>query len=543
MASQLDEGERNVPVLMLSAWPTIAAYLSVYIGTMILAYKTKPEKYGVTTKEERKKIKQLEKLVKQQTPPTLPKEETTIDYSISDVIRYFYASTKTLDKQARAKKSPLLAMRAAMKYFGTNHHDLDEALLIIRDAHNWLEHKKPKLTLQAKTFNLNNAWAVNAIQKLTPKSYELQFFLAMYYSIVNPEKAWQHGQLGRKITDEFYPEQKDVAYVFHALLASAQDRSDKEQAWNDAITVLNEKPEWERIGETRTTVRVLKDRPYFSKTFLFKERPEKELLQREAENSKTLAELVDAEFPEPLHLTEEPTNGNYTYVMRILEGPTLYEQLEQKNTTSIRRVIKTLADIHAKYPRQLKRTNLEEKLKEKLNSYEFGLTNTTANSIYTNFKPALQDVNDMIWVWNKDAHPENWITGEKIGVIDLEADHLAPATFDLANLLEYGDYFSPNEKRTYVHEYAEHMNQHGQHIKHSTLMRKYYNSVIYRMICLTSAWSSPQRPKMKHKRKEAIQRAINSIEKVKQEDKEYYGLHHEEYALLRNNLEQLKNTL
>jgi len=157
-----------------------------------------------------------------------------------------------------------------------------------------------------------------------------------------------------------------------------------------------------------------------------------------------------------------------------------------------------------------------------------------------NYRPVFDALKDSIFVYNKDAHPENWIVGDKLGVIDCEGRLLVPAQFDLANLLEYGDFFSDAQKSEYIGHYLYCARF---DVNKEEFMLGYWNAVVHRMLGLSSAWSSPLRPSMRPKRVDAIRRALHAIDKIEEDHGDWFKQYHENYAGLRQDLSEVSSII
>ncbi len=421
--------------------------------------------------------------------------------------------------------------------------EYDEGLICLRDALDLLHGKKAKLSIAMTAGRTLTTAALAIDRNLHPDKIETYLLAAAMYAPDLPERAWHWSTLAKELAREFNHPLKKEIYLFDALLATAQKRTDEKQTWKEAIDELRNEPIWERLGETRTIVRVLKNNKFFAQTLVFKERESRPAILTEVGAIKILEETVkDITVPQILYVSDDKHEGRYAYVMRYVEGETLYDKLLKGDKRAMPKVVTALAKIHAHYTPKAKELNLEERLQEKLADEHFNIPKQIAQTITTNYKPVFKAItNNACWVWNKDAHPENWIISKKIGVIDCEADHLVPATLDLANLLEYGEFFTHEEKKKYVQQYAHDYTKETRPL--TITMSAYYNSVIHRMLSLASAWSSPERKKMQLQRKQAMHRAIEAIKYIAKEDNTYYSEHHEEYGRLQQAFEQLKAIL
>lgn len=492
-----------------------------------------------------KKVRSLEKLVKQQKTPKLAFTGTqkigiTLERQLRDWGLMPRQSAEEWQQKAQQKRDPGLAIDAARKYFDKEQYD--KGLDCIRDAYDWLEGKRPRMTFLRRRAAPNLARALKATRLLHIRKPVVYMLNAASASIMNPGKAWYWGELGKKIADEYKSEIRKETYVLHALLATAQKRSDEKQAWKEAAEVIREEPEWERLGESRTIVRVLKNSKFFASTFIFKEYNSLEALQREKEAIKTLEEkLPGSILPRILHSDEEPHEGRYAMVIRYIPGKTLYETLKEGKEMSMM-VADALAEIHAKMPKKEKCLDIKWNLKTKLRSKDLGIPLERAKKIVHNYRPVLEAIKEgAVWVYNKDAHPENWIISDtKIAAIDFEGKELVPAQFDLANLLEYERFFTRKQTRSYINRYIQIARLEGLEIPNEDdFMRGYYNSVIHRMLSLSAAWSTPTRSNMRAKRRQALARALYAIKRIKEEHQEYYLQHEKEYKTLRKELASL----
>ncbi len=525
----------------------LAAFLAGYLGTVYLYAKTRIEEPNQRPqKGDRKKVKNLEEQMLEHTPPSLflPGKKT-LDYGFTDMLFLKYKTGTKLEKKAREQKNPALALDALILYFGSE-RKIDDGFLLLRDAFDWLEGSTPELNFRAKLAYAYTNLAFEISRRLGPRDIKVYMMKAAHNSILKPEKTWHWSALGRMVADEFKLEHRTEMYVFHALIATAQKRSDTGEAWKDAFTVLKEQPVWERLGETRSIVRVLKNNKFFSNTLIFKARESREALVKEAEAGATLASLIeDVDVPQPLYIVQEPYEGKYVSIMRRLKGDTLYERLKANDKEPISRVISALAKIHAHFPTEkYQKLDIKKNLEEKLKAHELGLPSELADRIIENYAPVHEAITDgALWVWNKDAHPENWIIGDKIGVIDNEGDYLIPALFDLVNLQEYGDFFSEKEKQSNINQYIVNMHSESREINIGTASRAYRNSVIHRAIALTSAWSSPDRTRMHIYRKQTIRKALYAIDETMKEDKYYYERHKDKYLHLHKAFQELHNLI
>ena len=191
----------------------------------------------------------------------------------------------------------------ARRYFALEKYDL--GMEYVRHCLDLLGKKRATCNVFDKLALSNVHFACWLGRTLAPHDPSMYMFSSAYSALTNPQKAWYFSELGRRVAVAFNSPFTKEMYVFHALLASAQGRSDEEQAWKDAVQLVRQEPVWERLGETRTIVRRLADSKFFANTFIFKERPDLEALTREKDACEKLAKLIpEATVPKPLYLTK-----------------------------------------------------------------------------------------------------------------------------------------------------------------------------------------------------------------------------------------------
>ncbi|MBS3122439.1 hypothetical protein J4434_06170 [Candidatus Woesearchaeota archaeon] len=176
------------------------------------------------------------------------------------------------------------------------------------------------------------------------------------------------------------------------------------------------------------------------------------------------------------------------------------------------------------------------------------------------------------YVFNKDAHPENWIIetglipklrGERIIAIDWDEKGTIEQAQELVNLLNYSGKmsweFRINAAKHYFREYSyfrtlriqdtEALNVPDRSIKsekadeqeQELFTLKYLNSVYERAIALCFAWSSPSRPRIQPLRAQILGSAMESIDIIKREYREFYIYHCTEFVRRDTGLKLLRD--
>ncbi len=322
----------------------------------------------------------------------------------------------------------------------------------------------------------------------------------------------------------------------------------------------------ETIGETVNRVYTIGPSSFLRNTFIFKESEKLSTLEGEFRMRNTLEEVIHEEgfllpevFAEPQQFLIDGNPVNL-YVMQRAPGRTLLEHMIETGPTQEMENIKSIAGlnaaIHAEIPLEASkkgRTTLLHRLRGKLLAPYLkdqlkgvvGDYRKLVRQIISNYRPVYEAHRDSIFGLNLDSHLEQFTRDSEgpITRLDTEDKGIAPLQFDLVNLLEYGRFFSDQQKREVIQEYISHYNSRlkpdSQKIDLETMMPQYYNAVVERAISLCSAWSSPGRKSLWPKRQEIIGAAVDSIDKL---GAEYgYGPYAQQYASLRQALVELKS--
>ncbi len=465
---------------------------------------------------------------------------------------------KRYAEYGRKNKHPGFLHEAAVGYLYEK--EFDEGLLCLRDALDLLGGKRPKLNWKHR-IGMPVDLAGLAFDRFSrPDAIELYLLTAGLYALSAPEKAWYYSKLAKEIATELNQLKKE-AHVFDSLLATAQKRTDTESCWGETFKLLLQTGQPERIGESRNPVWVLKDegKQFFSSTFAFKGNKDRNALVNEQAAMETIDDIVagDGQTAKVLHITPEPYNGYYAYCMRYAAGETLHDRILKNDCSAVPKVTQLLAKILARYPTTgLQTIDIEKKTKDKLYAPELGIPTDLANKILAHIGPVNRAITEhAVITINKDGHPQQWQIGKdaSITVLDGEITYTHPAILESANLYAYTKNLALVDEQAYVILFANALRQQGTQLsnpalskaysENNILFRAYHNGVIHRALCWVSAWSDPERPTMRAKRADAIQRAIVSIERLDHNDQKYYNDYKEDYQELHASLEKMRELI
>lgn len=505
-------------------------------------------------KETRQTIAQCYDDVDLMQRPTFPnREPVKLTFTLKDhLFESIYADSPSglafrgnIASYGRTHHKPAFLLYAADAYF--DKREYDEGFFCVRDAFDQLDGKRPELPWTHKLDRAILSLVGKQERYGQPDKITAYIGSAILDLYKNPHDAWYWSTLATTIATRLdHPLKKDAA-LCHALFCDALDSSDSREAWQNAITLIQDEPEWERLGESRNVVRRYTSSDFFANTLVFKENTSREALLNEAQNATALDNIVDdITTPKPLHITDETNDeGRYTYVMRYLTGETLYDKLERGEQEHMPDVIRALAQVQARYPlNTLAPLDIEQKLYNKLHDQHFNIPPDLADTLAQHSLPLIRGCASGIpLAANLDAHPEQWILHTHVGMVDFETQHSVPLFFELANLLSYGDHFTPAEIHRYLALYTDSLREEGIRIDPSLIHGAYHTSVMYRMLCLAPAWSAPDRPRMHGYRKPAIERGINSIDRLAIDAPAFYTPHQHSYDIYRQGLRTIANLM
>lgn len=254
------------------------------------------------------------------------------------------------------------------------------------------------------------------------------------------------------------------------------------------------------------------------------------------------------------HFAMDPRFGFY-YIMIRSPGTTL-DDIIQNNASSLEKNLMDVADYmalqHATLSTDLSAKGLIDilsKMKSVVTNPDLTPNRDILDLISINYAPVINSFKYVGEVTNRDFHPEQFLVSEgEIFSLDWEDKGVVPWTFELANLLEYiGDI--PDEMKLKVvnegmHSFRKYsgkdlaQDQHHAHLA-------YWNSVIQRALSLCSAWSSPQRPSMRRRRKDVIDHALHAIDVIQKSFPDYTsrGDYKQNYDAIANGLHMVQEEI
>jgi len=554
-AYTLITGDYSAPADSLESISFIASIMtpmlvlpSVGIATELLQTFAYEDKYHPRTRlsdfKKRKLLKEamsygdFESLVEQEF--NLQKQGT-LKTAVKDKQNTFSDTEKNADKiaaLAEKEQDPHLHADAVIRYFKHGKYD---AAFIQLDKLFKLGKALPDLY---KADFAMNTFANKLDLFLNPRNPAGLLYAAMLSALKQDfEGAFYYSTFAKKTAELFKSPIKNEIYCLDALIHHALRAKNSKAVWYNFIREIRKEPALERIAETKNPVRILKSSPFLSKTVVFKDNPNPSDLEAEIEMTHFIGSQLsdDCTVAEPLYLSESPIDGEYTCVMRHVAGETLLSQFKKKDYSALTSIVDCLAQIHALVPVSKVRKgklDIADKVQNKLIDIDLNLPEDISDRLIRNYLPVLDSFKDATYVYNKDAHPENWlVNGKQIVVLDCENGFLVPQQFDLANLLDYSHYLTDTQKDEAITAYVIAYEKYTCRTVNMDKFRlTYFNSVIQRAISLSTAWSSEDRPAMHSERQNVLFNAIHAIDRIKREHRSYHSKYKSYYLSILQSL-------
>lgn len=484
----------------------------------------------------------------------------------------FYGQSKHVMKAVEANilrkhKKAIEACEDANEEGGMNTFHSDIARLYLKDGNMALAFKElSKMTkMERRGFSYTNDCMRmmmineelvlrNRIKKNPDDLGSCVRLIFHHYNLLNMDDALRL----MKDTEASFPGRINVK-LLHAMLLESVGDPEADSKWSETVemilsgsALIGKNKSFRRLSESSNEVLECTIDEFVMGTLVFK-RGDRKNLRAEADLAAESQKLVRG-FDEyvtvsPLGRFRQGESYEEIYVMRYAEGEKLYF-MKDRDIGLFMKVADFLALIHARFPAEKSckgRIDIPRAVKEKLAYRDLSLPESLIRKVLDNYSPVCDSFKDALYVFNKDANPENWVVRKdrKIVAIDWEDKGLVPMQFDIVNLLEYnGAALKDGQKDEVIKGYIRSYNRYkgSEDITDIDGFRLcYFNAVIQRAISLCSAWSSLDRPTMRAKRAVVLDNALNAMRRLRDEHAGYYGKHRKNYAALEEALGEIKS--
>ncbi len=365
-----------------------------------------------------------------------------------------------------------------------------------------------------------------------------------------PELSLYFSTLAANVADKLDLDEKIEIHVTEALFYKYLKSSFAEEKWISVCKLVDDLPNWIRVGESRSVVKKVVGEGYFlEKVILCKESENLDDLIAEAD----LADFLDSKFirtTTPLYIEQPDSRGFYKYFLVCIEGKLLLDYLNEDNKKYISSCIDAIQRVHFTVPNEKVRfgkLDLRKSVEERFQNPNLPLSKSIINKLrswYDFIIPFFESEPDL-WRYSMDSHPENILIDVwgRVNIIDTENKYLAPVVFDLANLFGYGKYFSYYEKAKGAEQYFSSLKRKSINISSEKFDLLFWNSMIHRSYFLCSAWSDPLRSSLHEERDDLIDNALDAIDCMKKDYELFYDTHKNIYSNLEQGLIEVKDAL
>jgi tetratricopeptide (TPR) repeat protein len=320
----------------------------------------------------------------------------------------------------------------------------------------------------------------------------------------------------------------------------------------------------ESIGESKNTVFIVGPSRFVKRAFVFKE-GDLEDLQGEARTINELKEIIagNDKFIIPTSLGIVNYDHTFSHAIKRVYGELLTDRIKRKDQhleQNVLGILEFLGLIEGKFPIEKNpkgRVVLNEDLEEKL--MQLTLHQDLVRSILIDSEPVFYILNNSIYVFDKDPHPDNWeilekseqhAIDERIVVLDCETKKFKPLPIQIAKLLGNLSFYR-DKNRELINKHAAFYNDSAREFNKQNffsekalvldpdfLQLSYLNSVIYTAFDLFAVLADKHTKQ--EERLEWIDLGIDAIQHIATEFSEYYFSHKQNYINLVEDLNALK---
>ncbi|MFH1917398.1 MAG: hypothetical protein ABIJ21_09125 [Nanoarchaeota archaeon] len=339
----------------------------------------------------------------------------------------------------------------------------------------------------------------------------------------------------------------DHNLLYALFLSERRDKTDEKtrEQWikTARLVIADPTTEQESIGETKNKV-YAKGSDFIRDTIIFKEKDNMHSLEEEIGITAEIRTAIQGhpEFATIEHLTAVPYQDKIVSVMRREEGETLWGKINKGESVNdhICEVVDFLALLHARMDKGDSQEHIYEKTESRLR--QLSVPSHILTNILDNYHPIVAALQDSTYVFNKDAHPANWLFS-KYGLFCLDNEELdaIPQEVDLANLLEHGKYLTISQKLEVIDKYINSYNSYAKMpiVDRDQFIFRYFHAVIHRTVNISTAWSIEDRKELFSKRVTLIHNALDAVHYIRDHYSEQYQAHTQEYISLENGLSAL----
>lgn len=245
-----------------------------------------------------------------------------------------------------------------------------------------------------------------------------------------------------------HPEKLELRCFAAEFFEVAGDRKKSEGFLRETAEIVAKNKELMRepLGESKNKVYAIGPSSFIRRAFVFKEGALEDLVG-EAQTISELKAIIgdNKQFVVPASLGIVDYDHTHSHVLKRIPGELLTERIRNKNKNleqDLEGIFEFLGLIEGKYPIE-KSTKGNAAIKRDINEKIAAVAPQYAGSIISGMAPVFRALENSIYVFDKDPHPDNWeivekteySPAEKIAALDCEAKKFRPMPIQLAKLL------------------------------------------------------------------------------------------------------------
>ena len=196
-------------------------------------------------------------------------------------------------------------------------------------------------------------------------------------------------------------------------------------------------------------------------------------------------------------------------------GKTMYEMIQSRQVgDEYNRISLFLAELHSLPVPGVKPRDISESYHRRIDGLEINRDINAQTKRMSSY--IIEQLMKCPPAPNQDAHPMNFILGEKPVKIDMQnAYETLPATCDIANLLLFDQDI---DYKIVMDAAKNHHEMFCPEIRSDDYLQSLQGAIHYRAVALCGAWSSPNRESMRPKRREVLHNGARIISMISDED-------------------------
>ncbi|HIH26288.1 hypothetical protein J4476_03615 [Candidatus Woesearchaeota archaeon] len=230
------------------------------------------------------------------------------------------------------------------------------------------------------------------------------------------------------------------------------------------------------------------------------------------------------------------------YIMEQASGSTLDQRINSGDVSvdDFCRIADVLGLLHARVKGDFVERDVAVNIKERISRI---CSSGFVDALMYSIEPAISSLEDIIRVYNKDAHSRNFKLDElnRVVILDTEGERKAPIVFDDTNLLDQHLFLDYEQKREIMRRHWDSFNENSdvKIIDYDKYELAYLNSSILRAL---EIYEQAVRINNHFIKDSTMTNAITSLRIIEEKFPDYYEKYADNYKILSESLHHLAKT-